>query len=180
MNQGLSVYHIIAFSMGLLSYVKGGDVPGDIRSEIDAKKRPSASNKMLKPSFFSVLALLSTAISAQVVAPPASAVFDKDAVPEGSGHWYNEGLHLHRGFKTRPRIPHPARPRSSWITDWSPFHLSLRRSRRTCRSVTPISSATCFCVITFFFALLRASSRSRSVWFISSCPSSTLQAGPCQ
>jgi hypothetical protein len=34
MKQGLSVYHIIAFSMGLLSYVKGGDVPGDIRRAI--------------------------------------------------------------------------------------------------------------------------------------------------
>src|ERR1022692_400493 len=45
MKQALSAYDIIVFSMGLLSYVKGGDVPGDIRSEIDAQKRPSTVTK---------------------------------------------------------------------------------------------------------------------------------------
>src|ERR1019366_4713639 len=64
---------------------------------------------MLKPSFLSVLALQPTAISAQVVAPPASAVFDKYAVHEGSGHWYNEGpactegLTPVRGYRIRQR-----------------------------------------------------------------------------
>src|SRR5450759_4880429 len=50
---------------------------------------------MLKRSFFSVLALLPAAISAQVVAPPASAVFDKDAVHEirlalKQADWYEQ------------------------------------------------------------------------------------------
>src|ERR1019366_8795995 len=52
MKQGLSVHDIIAFSMGLLSYVKGRDVPGDIGSEIGAKASVR-SNKMLKLPFFS-------------------------------------------------------------------------------------------------------------------------------
>jgi hypothetical protein len=34
MKQALSAYDIIVFSMGLLSYVKGGDVPGDVRRAI--------------------------------------------------------------------------------------------------------------------------------------------------
>jgi hypothetical protein len=34
MKQALSVHDITAFSMGLLSYVKGGDVPGGIRRAI--------------------------------------------------------------------------------------------------------------------------------------------------
>src|SRR5215467_12616802 len=37
----------------------------------------------------------------------------------------------------------------------SPFLCRLRRSRRTCRSVTPISSAACFWAISFLLGLLQ-------------------------
>ena len=53
---------------------------------------------MLKLAFFSMLALLPSAISAQVVTPPASAVFDKDAVHEirltfKQADWYEQLTH---------------------------------------------------------------------------------------
>ena len=47
---------------------------------------------------------------------------------------------------------------------------------RTCLSVTPSSSAACFCVINFFFAFFRATRRSRSACVISSSPCSTSPA----
>jgi hypothetical protein len=51
---------------------------------------------------------------------------------------------------------------------------SLRRTRRTCRSVMPISSAACFCVISFFLATSRSRLGLGHQWL------STLRAGPCQ
>lgn len=48
----------------------------------------------------------------------------------------------------------------------------------TCRSVTPISPAACLRVISFLFAFFRASSRSRSACFLSSCPWSTASERP--
>ena len=44
------------------------------------------------------------------------------------------------------------------------------------RSVIPISVAASFCVISFFFAFFSVTSRSRSAWVISSCPSCTSPA----
>ena len=67
-------------------------------------------------------------------------------------------------------------PRSPCTTALSPRRFSARSRRRTCRSVMPSSSAACFCVISFFLAFFKATSRSRSACVISSCPSATSPA----
>ncbi len=67
-------------------------------------------------------------------------------------------------------------PRSPCTTALSPRRFSARSRRLTCRSVIPSSSAACFCVISFFFAFFKATSRSRSACVISSCPSATSPA----
>ena len=62
-------------------------------------------------------------------------------------------------------------PRSPWTTALSPRFFNAVSSRLTCRLLIPSSSAACFCVISFFLAFFRATSRSRSACVISSCPS---------
>src|SRR5271166_4539655 len=67
-------------------------------------------------------------------------------------------------------------PRSACTIALSPRRFRARSRRRTCRSVMPNSSAACFCVISFFLAFFKATSRSRSACVISSCPSATSPA----
>src|SRR5579872_1085099 len=67
-------------------------------------------------------------------------------------------------------------PRSPCTTALSPCFFSAQISRFTCRTLSPNSSAASRCVISFFLAFLSATSRSRSVWVISSCPSCILTA----
>src|ERR1700730_14135297 len=62
-------------------------------------------------------------------------------------------------------------PRNACTTALSPRRFSARSRRRTCLSVFPSSSAACFCVISFFLAFFKATSRSRSACVITSCPS---------
>ncbi len=75
-----------------------------------------------------------------------------------------------------PSLRFEGAPRNACNTALSPLFLSLFSSRRTCRSVIPNSSAASFCVINFFLAFFNATSRSRSAWFISSCPCCTSPA----
>src|SRR6266446_8874401 len=67
-------------------------------------------------------------------------------------------------------------PRRAWATALSPRRFNARSNRLTCLSVIPNSSAASFCVISFFFAFFRATSRSRSACVINSCPSCTSPA----
>ena len=67
-------------------------------------------------------------------------------------------------------------PRSLWTTALSPCFFSACINRFTCRTLSPSSSAASRCVISFFFAFLSVTSRSRSAWVISRCPSCILTA----
>src|ERR1039458_6571481 len=71
-------------------------------------------------------------------------------------------------------------PRSPWITALSPCLFSAYNSRFTCRTLSPSSFAASRCVISFFLTFFSATSRSRSAWVISSCPSCIPQAWGCQ
>jgi hypothetical protein len=53
-------------------------------------------------------------------------------------------------------------PRVACTTALSPRSFRFRSILRTCRSLTPIPLAACFCVISFFLAFFSATSRSRS------------------
>ena len=55
-----------------------------------------------------------------------------------------------------------------------------KTSRFTCLTLSPSSSAACFCVISRFFALRNVTSRSLSACVINSCPSRIPQAWGCQ
>src|SRR5450755_2804694 len=71
-------------------------------------------------------------------------------------------------------------PRSPWTTALSPRFFRAYSSRFTCRVLKPSSSAASRCVISFFLAFFNVTSRSRSAWVISSCPSCIPQAWGCQ
>src|SRR5580704_10264291 len=74
----------------------------------------------------------------------------------------------------------PALPRNPWTTAWSPRFFSAPNSRFTWRTLIPSSSAASRCVISFFLAFFSVTSRSRSPWVISSCPSCIPKAWGCQ